>query len=118
MNADRIVVVAGGEIVEQGSHDDLIRAKGKYAELWSKQIFVKPKAKDAKDPPPGAKRAKVPNLVNDLTAEATNTELAKVKSAPTTLSTTSHDDSESDKQDKADPGTAAAKTPLGHKKEV
>ncbi|KAI1100232.1 hypothetical protein F4804DRAFT_348717 [Jackrogersella minutella] len=43
MNADTIFVVANGETVEQGNHEDLIAKKGKYAELWSKQIFVKPK---------------------------------------------------------------------------
>ncbi|KAI5865145.1 hypothetical protein GGS23DRAFT_618124 [Durotheca rogersii] len=43
MNADSIFVVANGEIVEQGNHEDLIGRGGKYAELWSKQIFVKPK---------------------------------------------------------------------------
>lgn len=83
MNADRIIVVTGGEIVEQGSHEDLIRANGKYAELWSKQIFVKPKDRE---PPEGgrsaAKGRKGPNIVNDLSAEATSSELAKVKSSP------------------------------------
>ncbi|KAI2462942.1 hypothetical protein F4781DRAFT_156709 [Annulohypoxylon bovei var. microspora] len=49
MNADTIFVVANGEIAEQGNHEDLIAKKGKYAELWSKQIFVKPKeSKDEK----------------------------------------------------------------------
>lgn len=43
MNADIIFVVADGEIVEQGGHEELIAKDGKYAELWSKQIFVKPK---------------------------------------------------------------------------
>jgi len=43
MNADVIFVVADGEVVEHGSHEDLIAKAGKYAELWSKQIFVKPK---------------------------------------------------------------------------
>lgn len=43
MNADTIFVVANGEIAEQGNHEDLIAKGGKYAELWSKQIFVKPK---------------------------------------------------------------------------
>lgn len=42
MNADIIFVVADGEIVEQGSHQELLEAKGKYSELWSKQIFIKP----------------------------------------------------------------------------
>jgi ABC-type multidrug transport system ATPase subunit len=85
MNADRIIVVTGGEIVEQGSHEDLIRADGKYAELWSKQIFVKPKDKEPpEDNKLAAKGRKAPNILNDLSAEATSSELAKVKSSPTT----------------------------------
>ncbi|TLS28063.1 hypothetical protein PpBr36_00114 [Pyricularia pennisetigena] len=43
MNAHVIMVVSGGEIIEQGSHDMLIAKGGKYSELWSKQFFVKPK---------------------------------------------------------------------------
>lgn len=43
MNADIIFVVSDGQVVEQGSHDVLIAQGGKYAELWSKQIFLKPK---------------------------------------------------------------------------
>ncbi|KAL7921764.1 half-sized ABC transporter [Trichoderma austrokoningii] len=42
MNADRIVVVENGKIIEQGSHSDLIAADGRYALLWSKQSFWKP----------------------------------------------------------------------------
>ena len=32
--ASRIVVLAGGRIVEQGSHDELLAARGAYAELY------------------------------------------------------------------------------------
>jgi ABC-type glutathione transport system ATPase component len=42
MNADRIVVIENGEVVEQGCHSDLIAADGRYADLWSKQAFSKP----------------------------------------------------------------------------
>ncbi len=33
--ADRIVVVAGGQITETGSHDELLAAGGGYASLWA-----------------------------------------------------------------------------------
>ncbi len=36
-HADNIVVVDGGEISEQGSHDELIKADGLYKELWEKR---------------------------------------------------------------------------------
>ena len=34
---DRIVVLEDGEIVEQGTHKELLRAKGTYAKLWAHQ---------------------------------------------------------------------------------
>jgi hypothetical protein len=43
MNADIIFVVSDGDVVEHGSHEELLEKGGKYSELWSKQIFVKPK---------------------------------------------------------------------------
>ena len=33
-NADRILVFANGEIVESGTHDELISLEGAYAKLW------------------------------------------------------------------------------------
>ncbi len=36
-DADRIVVMEDGEIIEQGSHGELIAGSGKYADLWASQ---------------------------------------------------------------------------------
>ena len=71
MNADTIIVVEHGKIVEQGSHDELISANGRYADLWSKQVFVKPK--DKNDEPDA-------QIMDDLTTECRDVELAKVNS--------------------------------------
>jgi len=37
VNADRILVVDSGQIVEQGSHSELLAQKGRYFELWQMQ---------------------------------------------------------------------------------
>jgi ATP-binding cassette subfamily B protein len=37
-NADQIVVLDNGEIVEQGNHETLTRMKGKYYELVKNQL--------------------------------------------------------------------------------
>jgi len=36
-NADKIAVIDKGEVVEQGTHDELLQMKGLYAQLWAKQ---------------------------------------------------------------------------------
>lgn len=76
MNADRIVVVEDGKIIEQGNHNELIVSGGRYADLWSKQVFIRVE-EDKKSPSAGEA-----GFVNDLSSEQTRTELSKVK--PTT----------------------------------
>jgi ABC-type multidrug transport system fused ATPase/permease subunit len=39
-NADLIVVLAGGRVVEQGTHEDLMRAHGRYHALVAGQSEV------------------------------------------------------------------------------
>lgn len=36
-NMDRIVVIHGGKIIEQGTHSQLLRKRGEYARLWKMQ---------------------------------------------------------------------------------
>ncbi|MNN31798.1 Iron import ATP-binding/permease protein IrtA [compost metagenome] len=36
-NADKILVLEQGEVVEEGSHEELLEMKGLYANLWSLQ---------------------------------------------------------------------------------
>lgn len=36
--ADRILVIDRGQIVESGSHDELVAESGRYADLWKIQI--------------------------------------------------------------------------------
>lgn len=41
-NADQILVIQEGQIVEQGSHETLLAARGRYKELYDKQYNIEP----------------------------------------------------------------------------
>ena len=43
----RIITVEGGEVTEMGTHDELLRAGGRYAQLYSKQMGTQPQGADA-----------------------------------------------------------------------
>ncbi|MGV9103081.1 MAG: ABC transporter ATP-binding protein, partial [Candidatus Thorarchaeota archaeon] len=45
VNADRIVVIEDGEIVESGKHEDLMQNKDKYYSLYELQL--KPRAMES-----------------------------------------------------------------------
>ena len=38
IDADQIIVLDHGEIIERGTHTDLLKAKGLYAKMWKKQL--------------------------------------------------------------------------------
>ena len=37
-NADQIIVLDSGKIIEKGNHEDLIRLQGAYADLYNRQV--------------------------------------------------------------------------------
>ncbi len=36
-NMDRIFVISGGRVVEDGTHSELVNLRGLYAKLWANQ---------------------------------------------------------------------------------
>jgi ATP-binding cassette subfamily B protein len=40
VNADKIVVLENGQMIEEGSHSDLYAAQGRYFQMWKKQIPI------------------------------------------------------------------------------
>lgn len=69
MNADLIIVIKDGGILEKGNHDQLIEQKGKYYQLWSKQMKTD-------GPKPGIDQKEL-TMVNDLSPKSREEELKK-----------------------------------------
>jgi ATP-binding cassette subfamily B protein len=38
VDADQIIVLEQGEIVERGTHDELLARPGRYAAMWARQM--------------------------------------------------------------------------------
>ncbi|MBI3298317.1 MAG: ABC transporter ATP-binding protein [Elusimicrobia bacterium] len=51
-NADLILVMEKGRIVERGTHDELLAARGRYFELWSSDSRADAAAPEAAEEPP------------------------------------------------------------------
>ena len=67
-HADHIVVLAGGKVIEQGSHDELLEADGRYAELFRLQ------AERFSDEEQDSETVADDDLADDLAADATSDE--------------------------------------------
>jgi ABC-type transport system involved in Fe-S cluster assembly fused permease/ATPase subunit len=105
MKADYILVVMDGQIIEEGSHQDLIHRKGKYHDLWSKQIFVRPATERSRSRSP----KKDANIINDLSPARQTAELGKI------LKTTKHEEPDQSEEQKSED---SQKSGIGHKHEV
>ncbi len=70
--AEQILVVEGGEIVERGRHADLLAARGRYFDLYTRQqgldrnLFLAPGEGDVVEPAPDAPPPKEPALPDPL----------------------------------------------------
>ena len=47
-NADQIVVIHAGKVIEVGNHLELLERKGRYASMWRKQVRAQRAAEEAK----------------------------------------------------------------------
>lgn len=117
-------MVADGQVIEQGSHEELIGAGGKYADLWSQQVFIRPKMVKAGDGSDDS-TSETPTIAGDFVVETTGSEDVQVSSEPLLLDDDSqHSDSEEGEEGEAaaEVATAAPATPVKgsvcHKKEV
>ena len=48
-NADLILALEDGEIIEQGTHDELLETDGLYADLYRRQFYI-PNEEQPKNP--------------------------------------------------------------------
>jgi ABC-type multidrug transport system fused ATPase/permease subunit len=67
-SADQILVLEGGEIIERGTHEDLLAANGRYRQLYDKQYklerdqFINPGEDFTPDPQQARPASRLSNL--------------------------------------------------------
>lgn len=89
MRADRILVIKDGQIVEDGSHGELVGKKGKYYDMWSKQIFSIQDADKSKTGEPSSQQLSH-NFSAELELEDSKSNLGKSKEAVRTRQANCH----------------------------
>jgi len=78
-NADQILVLHAGQVVEAGTHTELLALKGRYAQMWKKQIRAERAAEAASQMVAKANKLReaameTPNSGNDISAEVSDNE--------------------------------------------
>ena len=68
--ADQILVIDQGELVEQGTHQELLKKEGKYNALWQAQLRSNAWNHRPQTPPDGNSSAPEPEVGDDLSEES------------------------------------------------
>ncbi|KAI5805492.1 hypothetical protein DFH27DRAFT_644061 [Peziza echinospora] len=84
MNADQILVINDGNIIERGKHADLLKLGGKYSALWMGELDNQVSKKQLLDTPPVTPRSDDLILMDEPVVSSALT----TTTAPTTTSTT------------------------------
>jgi hypothetical protein len=83
MRADRIMVVKDGAIIEDGSHSELLKLKGKYHKLWTSQFLSNPDESDTAVESLNSDSTSCVigsgKIVNDLDPETKKAEISKLE---------------------------------------
>ncbi|EXJ67777.1 uncharacterized protein A1O5_09123 [Cladophialophora psammophila CBS 110553] len=74
LHADHILVIRDGEIVENGTHEALIKQDGAYNELWRSQLRLQAEERESKSRSCSPEKLHAPVLINDLSASGQETQ--------------------------------------------
>jgi ABC-type transport system involved in Fe-S cluster assembly fused permease/ATPase subunit len=68
--ADRILVLAEGQVAESGTHEELLAMKGRYASMWRKQIRAQKAAAEAQVLQDRAERIRTATTSDDSSSQS------------------------------------------------
>jgi ABC-type transport system involved in Fe-S cluster assembly fused permease/ATPase subunit len=77
VDADVVVVINNGQIVEQGSHADLLKTEGHYHKLWARQLKQQKGDDRSKSRSRSPAKKEAPLLLNDVSSGDDNAVLLK-----------------------------------------
>lgn len=93
-DCNRIVTIEAGEIVEEGTHDDLLKTKGRYATLWNMQMKGRDGSVSSPDPAP----APTTNPKNTIKGQVSRTSDGKIVVRKSTAKTKNSSSTSSQKE--------------------